>query len=83
MQACFYELLTPAVKVLNERELFIYLYLCVCSTLGKHILFCWNPVKFLGVLCNQLSGCFFLALLCINSTLSLTMFFRKVQIYTM
>ena len=39
MQPCFYESLTPAVKVLNERELFIYLLLCVCSTLGEHMLF--------------------------------------------
>ena len=58
MQPCFYESLTPAVKVLNECELFIYLFLCVCSTLGKHIRFCWNPVKFLGVLCNQFKKTF-------------------------
>ena len=58
MQPFFYESMTTAVKVLNERELFIYLFLCVCSTLGKRILFCWNPVKFLGVLCNQLKKTF-------------------------
>ena len=37
MQACLYESLTLVVKALNERKLFIYLYLCVCSTLGEHI----------------------------------------------
>lgn len=48
MQACFYESLAPVVKVLNERELFIYLFLCACSTLGEHILFCWESCKIPG-----------------------------------
>ena len=48
MQACFYESLTLVVKALNEGELFIYLYLCVCSTLGEHILFRWESCKIPG-----------------------------------
>ena len=48
MQPFFYESLTPAVKVLNERELFIYLFLCVCSTLGKHIRFLLESCKIPG-----------------------------------
>ena len=48
MQACLYESLTLVVKTLNERELFIYLYLCVCSTLGEHILFRWESCKIPG-----------------------------------
>ena len=53
MQPFFYESLTPAVKVLNERELFIFV--CLFNTRKTHP-FCWNPVKFLGVLCNQLTN---------------------------
>ena len=48
MQPCFYESLTSAVKVLNEHELFIYLFLCVFSRLGEHILFCWESLKIPG-----------------------------------
>ena len=74
MQACLYESLTLVVKALNERELFIYLYLCVCSTLGEHTFFVGNPVKFLGVLCNQLTnfqGFFLLYLLILSLTIVL------------